>query len=98
MTSRARASSRPAEILEGTTASVPPQGGRKHPPPGVHPDRHDERPVHRGRCLRGPGEDHRGPGRSQGHRLRRHDPLQAGAGGQGRLRGRHAGGPGQVRH
>ncbi|CAM5677347.1 ATP-dependent Clp protease ATP-binding subunit ClpX [Streptomyces] [Streptomyces violaceorubidus] len=50
------------KILEGTTASVPPQGGPQTPPPGVHPDRHDERPVHRGRRLLRPGEDHRGPG------------------------------------
>ena len=33
------------KILEGTTASVPPQGGRKHPAPGVPDDRHLERPL-----------------------------------------------------
>ena len=26
------------KIIEGTVASVPPSGGRKHPPPGVHGD------------------------------------------------------------
>ena len=52
-------------------------GRPQAPAPGVHPDRHDERAVHRGRCLRRPGEDHRVPGGRQGHRLRRDDPLQA---------------------
>ena len=57
------------KILEGTTASVPPQGGRKHPAPGVHPDRHDEHPVHLRRRLRRARQDHREPDRPQGHRL-----------------------------
>jgi ATP-dependent Clp protease ATP-binding subunit ClpX len=33
------------KILEGTVANVPPQGGPQAPPPGVHPDRHDEHPL-----------------------------------------------------
>jgi len=33
------------KILEGTTASVPPQGAQA-PAPGVHPDRHDQRALH----------------------------------------------------
>ena len=37
-------------------------GRPQAPAPGVHPDRHDERAVHRGRRLRRPGEDHRVPG------------------------------------
>ena len=39
-------------------------GRAQAPAPGVHPDRHDERAVHRGRRVRRPGEDHRGPGRA----------------------------------
>jgi ATP-dependent Clp protease ATP-binding subunit ClpX len=37
----------------------PPQGGRKHPAPGVLPDRHDEHPLHLRRRVRRPREDHR---------------------------------------
>jgi ATP-dependent Clp protease ATP-binding subunit ClpX len=39
------------KILEGTTASVPPQGGRKHPHQEFLTDRHDERPVHLRRAF-----------------------------------------------
>ena len=58
------------KILEGTTASVP-AGRPQAPAPGVHPDRHDERAVHRGRCLRRPGEGHRAADQQAGDRLRR---------------------------
>ena len=46
-------------------------GRAQAPAPGVHPDRHDQRAVHRGRRVRRAGEDHRGPDRPQGPRLRR---------------------------
>ena len=39
------------KILEGTVASVPPQG-RKHPHPGIHPDYYQQHPVHLWRSLR----------------------------------------------
>ena len=64
------------KILEGTTASVPPQGGRKHPAPGVPVDRHDERPVHLRRRVREPRQGDRTPDRLQRDRLRRLDPVQ----------------------
>ena len=59
------------KILEGTTASVPPAGRPQAPAPGVHPDRHDERAVHRGWRVRRPGEGHRAAHQQAGHRLRR---------------------------
>ena len=47
------------KIVEGTEASVPPQGGRKHPQQElIHIDT-DEHPVHPGRCVRRPGRHHR---------------------------------------
>ena len=64
------------KILEGTTASVPPQGGRKHPAPGVPVDRHDQRPVHLRRRVRQPRQGDRAPHRPQGHRLRRRHRVQ----------------------
>ena len=39
-------------------------------PPGLHPDRHHEHPVHLRRRLRGPREDRRGAGRQALDRLR----------------------------
>ena len=72
-------------------------GRPQAPPPGVHPDRHDEHPVRLRRRLRRPGQDHREPHRPRRHRLPgRRAPLQAPRGG----RGPHAGaarGPAQVR-
>jgi endopeptidase Clp ATP-binding regulatory subunit ClpX len=40
------------KLIEGTIASVPPQGGRKHPQQEFLPGRHDQHPVHLRRCLR----------------------------------------------
>ena len=45
-------------------------GRSQAPPPGLHPDRHDERAVHLRRRLRRPREDRRGAGRQALHRLR----------------------------
>ena len=46
------------KIMEGTVASVPPQGGRKHPQQEFLQVDHDEHPVHLRRRLRRAGEDH----------------------------------------
>ena len=85
------------KIMEGTVASVPPQGGRKHPAAGVPAGRHDEHPVHLRRRLRRPREDHLAARQghvdrllAQGHRARR------AAHGRGPAR-RRAGGSAEVR-
>ena len=59
------------KILEGTTASVPPQGGPQAPAPGVHPDRHHQHPVHRRRRVRRARAHHRAAGRQEVARLHR---------------------------
>ena len=59
------------KILEGTVASVPPQGGRKHPHQEFLIDRHHQRPVHLRRGVRQPRQDHRAPHRQERRRLRR---------------------------
>ena len=46
------------KIMEGTVASVPPQGGRKHPAAGIPAGRHHQHPVHLRRRVRGAGADH----------------------------------------
>ena len=56
-------------------------GRPQAPAPGLHPDRHDEHPVHLRRRVRGPREDRRGA------RRQAHDGLRlAGADRQGRAR------------
>ena len=71
-------------------------GRPQAPPPGLHPDRHDQRPVHLRRGVRRAREDRRGAGREAVHRLRlRRRHVQ---GGQGEdHREADAGGPPEVR-
>jgi ATP-dependent Clp protease ATP-binding subunit ClpX len=60
------------KLIEGTVASVPPQGGRKHPAAGIPAGRHPQHPVHRRRCVRGAGQgDPAAKQRSRRHRFRR---------------------------
>ena len=68
------------KILEGTTASRPAAGRPQAPAPGVHPDRHDEHPVHLRRRVRRPREDRREPHRPPRRRLRRRRPPRRGEG------------------
>ena len=58
------------KILEGTRRQRAAAGRPQAPPPGLHPDRHDERPVHLRRGVRRPGEDRRGAGGQAVDRLR----------------------------
>ena len=71
----------PRRLGRGRPAGAPqdPRGDRRQrpapgrpeaSPPGLHPDRHDQRPVHLRRRVRRAGEDRRGAGRTQGDRLR----------------------------
>ena len=71
-------------------------GRPQAPPPGLHPDRHDEHPVHLRRGVRRPGEDRRGAG---GEALARLRPGREGDAGRAPadLRAPDAGGPPQVR-
>ncbi len=65
--------------------------------PGVHPDRHHERAVHRGGCIRGSREDRLRPRRQARHRLRRRGSVEGRNRHHRPLRRRHARGPHQVR-
>ena len=72
-------------------------GRAQAPAPGVHPDRHHQRAVHRRWRVRRARHDHRGAGRQEGPGLRRRTAHQVRQGDQGRLRRRHARGPDEVR-
>ena len=85
------------KILEGTVANVPPRAVAEHPTPGLHPDRHDQHPVHLRRRLRGPREDHRGARGQAGDRLRLRGPAVEGGAPPDPPGEAHAGGPAQVR-
>ena len=63
------------KILEGTVASRPAAGRAQAPAPGLPPDRHQERPVHLRRRVRGPGGDHPPAHRQEEHRLRQRHRL-----------------------
>ena len=47
------------KIVEGTEGLRAAAGRAQAPPAGTHPHRHDEHPVHPGRCVRRPGRHHR---------------------------------------
>ena len=64
------------KILEGTLASVPPQGGRKHPHQEFLHDRHDQHPLHLRWRVRRPRQGDRAAHRQPRRRLRRRDRLR----------------------
>ena len=84
------------KILEGTSASVPPAGRAQAPAPGLHPDRHDQRAVHRGWSLRRPRAHRRLAGRQASAGLQQRPRLPQ-AGERRPVRRRPARGPGEVR-
>ena len=57
------------KILEGTSAVGAAAGRPQAPAPGLHPDRHHQRAVHRRRCVRRARPHHRVPGRQASARL-----------------------------
>ena len=59
-----------AEDPRGHRRQRPAAGRPEAPPPGLHPDRHDQRAVHLRRRLRRPREDRRGAGRAALDRVR----------------------------
>ena len=84
------------KILEGTSASVPPQGGRKHPHQDFIQIDTTNVLVHRRRRVRRAGPHHRLPGRQAAARLQQ-QPRVPPRGLRRPVRRRPAGGPGQVR-
>ena len=85
------------KILEGTVGLGAAAGRAQASPPGVHPDRHDERAVHPRWGVRRPGADHREPHRPQGRRLPRHGALEVRARPRRAVRPGAPRGPRQVR-
>ena len=59
------------KLIEGTIASVPPQGGRKHPQQEFLQVDTQQHPVHLRRRVRRSGEDHPEPHAEERHRLHR---------------------------
>ena len=59
-----------AQDPRGHGRQRPAAGRPEAPPPGLHPDRHDQRAVHLRRRVRRPREDRRGAGRQALDRLR----------------------------
>src|SRR6266545_308789 len=77
----ARKSENPSITRDVSGEGVGPAAGRAQAPAsGIHPDRHDEHPVHLRRRVRRPGEDHRKPDRKPGYRVRRRRPTGGGEG------------------
>ena len=84
------------KILEGTDGLGAAPGRAQAPPPGIHPDRHHQHPVHLRRGLRRARQAHRGPHRQARHRLpgrgapqgprRRGDPAPRAARGPDQVR------------
>ena len=66
------------KIMEGTVASVPPQGGRKHPQQEFLQVDTDQHPVHLRRRLCRPRQDHLRPRPQDLDRLRRDGRLAGG--------------------
>ena len=85
------------KILEGTVASRAAAGGPQAPPPGVHPDRHGQHPVHLRWGLRRARAGRRAAHRPQGRRLRRRRAPATRQGPRRAARQRAARGPAQVR-
>ena len=67
------------KIMEGTVASVPPQGRAQTSSAGVPAGRHHQYPVHLRRRFRGPRADHLGARPGNLDRFRRQGPIARGS-------------------